>query len=377
MNARRAFTLVEVIVAMALSLVVMGVCTSIMINTLVEGRRTRAHAEMARDGSFTEQLFTQELRQTGLGVPNGTHINSTYGTTANTSFYASLLVAGTDQIGIVGDLARPDSNFSAYGPLHNRTVGSGNVAWHTENNGGCVPDGAGGGSCTTGTTSVFFPGENGCDASGTGDFNDRTCPWGLRRVLPGDRLIIVAGNGSWTHAAFPATGTIDQSGVGLVFAARLASAYAPADWPDPASPALPVTAPNEVAGQGWVSTLDRVFFRYNSTDRTIERRHCRGDPDPDNNGWPGPSATTIPANPVITPPGGAANVCGPFEPIARNVERLTFSYFDGAGVAVALRNTGPLKRSVRRVGYRIEFRQTLDGRDVTYDVAGSVRLQNL
>ena len=371
-----AFTLVEVIVAMVLSIIILGVCMTIMVNTLAEGRRTRTQAEMARDGSFTGQLFAQELRQAGLGVPNGGHINAANGTTTNVAFYASLLVAAPTQIGIVGDLARPDANYNAYGPLHNRTVGSADVAWHTENNGTCVVD-AVSGSCSTAVSSLFFPGEAGCDAAGTGHFGDRTCPWGLRRVLPGERLIIVSGDGRWAHAALATPGTVDNAGPLQVLAARLSPGYSPADWPDPVAPSLPVTVPNETAGQGWVTTLDRVFFTFDAATHTIQRMQCSGDPDPENPNWPGPTATAIPASAVFTPTGGAPNVCGPFEIIARHVDSLAFSYFDAAGAPVLLRNTGPLKKSIRRVNYRIQFRHTLDGRDVTYDVAGSVRLQNL
>jgi hypothetical protein len=375
-----AFTLIEVIVAMVVSIIILGVCTTIMVNTIVEGRRSRVQSEMGRDGAHTAQLLGQELRQAGLGVPGGLHINPVYGS-ANLPFYASILVAGTSEIGIVGDLPRPDATYSAYGPIHNRNLSlpllpTGNhIAWHTENNGSCVVDGAAG-ACSTAVSSLFFPGEAGCDDDG--DFGDRTCAWGLRRVVPNERLVIVSGDGRWTHAGMG--NAMELSGPGLVLAAKLSAAYAPTNWPDPIAPALPVEGPNEAAGQGWVTTLDRVFFKYDSATRTIQRAQCTGDPDPENADWPGPTATTIPSLAAleITPPnGGVKNVCSAFEVIARHVESLTFTYFDNAGAVVATRDTGPLKRSIRRIAYRIQFRQTLDGRDVIYDVAGSVRLQNL
>lgn len=368
---------------MVISIIILGVCMTIMVNTIVEGRRTRVQSEMARDGAHTSQLLGQELRQAGLGVPNAGHISATYGTTPNATFYASLLVAGASEIGVVGDLPRADATYNAYGALHNRTLSlvgvptGDHVAWHTENNGNCVPDAlAAGVSCTTATSSLFFPGEAGCDDNDA--FADRTCPWGLRRVVPGERLIIVSGDGRWAHVGMGTA--MEKAGSDRVFAAKLSPAFSPADWPDPPAPALPVTAPNQTAGQGWVTTLDRVFFKYDATTRTIQRAQCSGDPDPDNAGWPGQAAITIPpiATLRLTPPGGGAvHVCGEFEIIARHVESLTFTYFNAAGGVVGTRNTGPLKRSIRRVGYRIQFRQTLDGRDVIYDVAGSVRLQNL
>lgn len=376
---QRGFTLVEVIVSMVIGIILLAVCTSITVNTLVEGKRTRAQSEMARDGALAGQLLSQELRQAGLGVPNGRHIDIGYGT-SNNPFYASLLVAGADEIGIVGDLARPDANYNAYGPLHNRPLPTNNLAWHTESNGTCVPDLAAGTSCSTAVTSLFFPGEAGCDAVGTGNFGDRTCPWGLRRVLPGERMIIVSGDGQWGHVGLFTPGTIDQAGPNLVLAARLSPGWVsstPGIWPPPPPPAPAVTLPTQVGGQGWVATLDRLFFRYDGGTRTIQRIQCSGDPDPDNPNWPDETATTIPATLTFTPLLGTANTCGPSEIVARHVDSLTFTYFDAAGTNVPVRNTGALKRSVRRVGYRIQFRQTLDGRDVIYDVGGSVRLQNL
>lgn len=376
---RRAFTLVEVIVAGVLSAIILSTVTTIIVNTLVEGKRTRVQQEMARDAALVAQLFAQELRQAGLGVPNKQHINSAYGTVASPSFYASLLVAGDEQIGIVGDLARPDSNFNAYGPLHNRQLPTTNIAWHTESNGNCVPDGNGvGTSCVTGDTSIFFPGENGCDA--TTDFADRTCAWGLRRVLAGDHLVIVSGDGRWGHATFG--NTINNVAGHNAFAAQLSTGWVstvPGDWPDPPSPSLAVTSPVEVAGQGWVATLDRVFFKYDLATRTIQRIQCTGDPDPDHTNWPPGGAAVIPGTLTYTPggTGGTATTCGPFEIVARHVESLDFDYFNAAGTDVGNPATGATKKLVRRVSYRIQFRQTVDTRDVIYDVSGSVRLQNV
>ena len=369
-----AFTLVEVIVSVVISLIIFSTVTTIMVNTLVQGKRARAKGEMARDGALVAQLFSQELRQTGLGVPSGTNINPAYGTVANARFYASLLVGGTSQIGFLGDFARPDANYSAYGALHARELSAGNhIIWHTENNGTCAPDtlAPASGSCRTGITSVFFPGEDGCN--GIGAFDDRTCPWGLRRVLPNERLVLVAGDGRWGVAALG--NTIENVGPNNIFANRLSTPWSPGTWPS--SGVFPITGPGQVPGQGWVATLDRIFYRYDVATRTIQRNHCRGDPDPDNANFPGPTATTIPATLTYTPPGGAATTCDGFEVVARHVESLVFSYFDKDNNPVVLRNTGALKRSVRRISYRIEFRDTIDGRDVTHDVAGSVRLQNL
>jgi prepilin-type N-terminal cleavage/methylation domain-containing protein len=134
------FTLLEVAVAVALSVIVIGAATTVLSAVLVQNKRQRIQSDLQRDAELVGQLLATELRQAGLGVPQGPHIQKncpggvctfTYGTGANTTsaglrFGAHrLLVAAPTEIGLVGDLPRPDSNYPVFGPLHSRHSGAG------------------------------------------------------------------------------------------------------------------------------------------------------------------------------------------------------------------------------------------------------------
>lgn len=397
----RAFTLIEVVIALALSVMVLGTAFALMQNAVQDGNRARVRSEMFRDAAHVSQLLSLELRQAGLGVPTGGHIEKTlatgtsdYGTDTGNSpgsspvrlsrpstIYGGVLVAAADQLGVVADLARPDGQYNAYGLLHSRATGSEtSIMWHTENNGTCAPDSGSGTSCTTTSSSVFFPGQTAdlCNGTGTARFTDRTCPWGMRRVLAGERIQVAAGNGAWSHAALDTPGTIvDISSTG-VFAVSLNPGFDVDMWPNAAQG----EGPAGINGQGFVTTLDRVFYRRNGT--VIERNQCWGDPDPDHPSWPDGIATAVPAAPALTPGAGtsvAQNHCTGYEVVARNVvdgpTGFQLSYFNAGGTAIAAPlSDQPAKRSVRRIDYRISFAKTVDGRIVAHHVTGSVHLQN-
>ena len=302
----------------------------------------------------------------GLGVPqpSGLHIADVYAGVGATNFDTVVILANATEVGIVGDLPRPDAQYNALGVLHNRPGGSlRNVMWENENNGRCVPD-TGGGTCSTATTSKFFPGEDGCDA--TGDGNDRTCPWGMRRVAVNERIQVVAGSHAWTHAGLG--GAYDMDAIGVpngVMTLRLATNWDPS-WPNVDTDDFPVG----ITGQGFVTTIDRVFFALRGTD--LVRIQCRGDPDPQNAAWPNLATATLPsmASLALTPTGGVANVCYGPEVIARNVRSLTFSYFDAAGAVTAD------KAQVRRIDWVMVLERTTQGRAVQQDIVGSAAIRN-
>ena len=369
---RRAFSLIEITVALAISGVLLTVVMSTLTVTLRDSRRTRVHSEILREAESVSHLLNSELRLAGLGVPTGVHTDATYGTTPPVSFYAALIVGGSNQIGVLADLPRPDANYSAFGAIHSRPTGLivQSVAWHTENNGACMPDSTGT-SCVAGRDSLFFADNAaGCNATGTGaPFEDRKCPWGLRRVLAGESIVIAAGDGNWSDATI--TGEVVRNNlISNAFAARVNPGYDFVDWPN----LLPGQGPGGIAGQGFVATPDRVF--YSLVGATIVRRQCWGDPNPNDGDWPNAATNTVPASPETTSGGGAANTtCTPAEVVARNVTSLAFSYFDALGAAVTV--SAGTKAAVRRVDYIINFAKTVDGRPVLHQVTGSVRLTNL
>src|SRR5207253_8170809 len=131
-----------------------------------------------------------------------------------------------------------------------------------ENNGLCSPPVAGGPAppspCDTADTSFFFPGETACRRSA----NDRVCPWGMNRVQPGDRIQIVAGNGNWSTAAASAPlQLVGPLGTG----ALLLSVPFDRNGQDNVwrNADIDGAGPGGIIGAGWVTTLDRVFYRQN------------------------------------------------------------------------------------------------------------------
>lgn len=370
---KRGFSLIEVIVALAIGGVLLTTVTSVLTLTLKDSRRTRTHSEIMRDAESVTHLMNTELRLAGLGVPTGAHIDPAYGTSPPVSFYGALLVGGSNQIGILADLPRPDANYSAFGALHARPTGSvgvSAVAWHTENNGSCMAD-SNANTCVAGRDSTFFADNAaGCATVGTGAvFQDRKCPWGMGRVLPGEAIQVAAGDGRWSHAAV--TGEVVKVSVDNVFAARLSPGFNAAVWPN----LTRADGPGGKPGQGFVTTLDRVFYRLAGS--TIVREQCWGDPNPNDADWPDAATNAVSGTPAATGGGGAAaSSCTGAEVVARNVSSLAFSYFDASGVAVTVAG-GATKRQVRRIDYVIDFAKTIDGRPVLHQVTGSVRLTNL
>ncbi len=423
----RAFTLLEVVIAMVLSIIIMGTVVTVILATVQDTKRSRTIAAMQRDMAFVGQLFSLELRQAGLGVPlddsvlpsppavvqppSGEHIDDPYGGAGNTFFYGAVLVAAASQVGVVADLPRDDANYPPFGSLTSLPLvtGQNHLMWHNENNGACAQDSMVG-SCKVGDSSLFFnnPNANGCTA-----FNSRTCPWGLRRMLPNERLVVVDGAGRWATARFG--NSLDPVNVSspvpiatayTVDMASLSTGWSQ-PWPNlvPGVSAPPFTPPitiygnpGEVPGGGYVSTPDRVFYRLTGTGGgtstcttgapnycNIERIRCFGDPDPQGNPeFPRATDATINGDAAATRADFVVNTgtvqsnCGNFEVVARNVESLSFSYFDRTGAAVPTPiNTALAKQSVTRIAYRINFRKVVGGRPVTFVGGGSVRLQNL
>lgn len=372
----RAFSLVEVMVAMVMGVIVLGVAVDVAATALRRGSRSRALADLSRDATFAARLLEQDLRLAGSGVPEGEHIEkrctggpcqALFGT-SSTTFKSFVLSATKTSVGFVGDVPRPDGNFPAIGFLTRRPTGQRiSLMWHTENNGGCAPTEPV--TCTTATTSLFFPGEGGCQS----DANDRTCPWGLRRLLAGEALQIVAGDQNWSHTVVedplalepPAPG---HGTLGLAVGNFDSSSPLPV-WPN----VSPETPPMGLRGGAWVTSLDRVFFVLEG-DR-LKRIQCRGDVDPSHADWGRPvSFSTSHRGGRPTTP----NTCGPPETIARHVRALTFSYFETRANGDVRPLPLPVPQNsldgVSRVDFAMTLASSFAGEEVQHVVHGSIQI---
>jgi type II secretory pathway pseudopilin PulG len=373
----RAFSMIELLVGLTIGVIVLGVAVGLTAGALRAGERTRVRTDLARDAEFAARVLAMELRQAGAGVPHGEHAQQNcsgascaflYGNARPAKFDANLVLATSSAIGFVGDVARPDAQYPALGFLARRPTGSADtIMWHTENNGGCAPTVPP--SCSPATTSVFFPGMGGCDSPGAG--TERTCPWGMRRVLPGERLQIVAGNQNWSQSAMGPGPTLVNvplpasapPGVVRTLGVQLSEPFdnsAPLVWPNTGGE----TPPMGQRGTGWVTTLDRVFFLLDG-DR-LKRVQCTGDVDPTDPAWLAPATFTPSADFTAAP-----NTCGPPETIARRVRRFELTYASrGAPLVAPL--AGALRGAVDQVNFVLELATTTDGREVTHATQGSI-----
>jgi hypothetical protein len=278
------------------------------------------------------------------------------------------------------DIARPDANHSTFGLLDDHPTGPATVSFHTDNNGSCTPS-TSGAPCSTATASPLFAGATSGLCSSAAASKDRNCPWGQKRVRGGESVQIVAGNGEYANVkADAAMGAVASTTSGGDNTIALKLTNYPSSWPNTALGDPPV----DVRGQGWVTTQDRVFYRYcdgnidgtggtpcggtrtSAEKRVIERRQCWGAVTPEDASWPSApmdaAALRGALNPAIE-----AGTCTPWEVVLRHVDRAEFR--------VSLGDTG-LPNSVtfnvslkRRTG-------SLPSSDVGHDILGSVQLRN-
>lgn len=374
------FSLIELLVALSLTGMVMALAVGALVQGMKNERLGRIRAELAREGAFATAVLTQSLRQTGLGVPTGGHILS-----GETHTYA--VIAGTSNtVGVVADLPRPHRQYNTFGALYGRaptnncTTPAANrryLAWHTANNGACMP-GTGALDCNPEETSIFFPGDSTaafCEANAT----DRMCPWGVGRLNPSERFQIASG-GSWTGATFPAAPTISNRNGTFYLDLTAISPYddiATANWPNCTG-----NPPHELNGARFVTTLDRMFFRFaGAGPYTLERKQCWGDPEPFDTNWPSSgnavnALSTVNGTTVCEPAADAA-----WETLLTDISSFTLTFLDGgttatAPAALAVPLSEADKAAVRRIDFTFTLSKTRDGRTATQDFVGSVAIRN-
>ncbi|MEW5849302.1 MAG: prepilin-type N-terminal cleavage/methylation domain-containing protein [Myxococcota bacterium] len=364
MHARaRGFTLIELVVGLTVSLLILGAALQLMVMAMRDGARSRVRAALLRDGNLAAELLHRDLAMAGLGVPFGARIGPGGNAPAGAVISSSVLVGGADYVGVLGDLPRPDAQYNTFGFLHDRAAGDAtHIAFHNENNGACMPTG-----CSTADSSVFFPGESGCTNSGS---TDRTCPWGMRRLSVGDRVQIMAGNGEWfdtTVASFNNSAGFLFLGSSAVMSLEVNPGFDNTVWANNS----PLSGPANRPGTGWVTTLDRVFYRLNGT--ALERVQCWGEVIPTHASWPPDNAGAMPANPC-----GVTNNTGTgFERIARDVVMLELRYFDSSGAELARPlATAAAKAAVSSIRYRVRLERMVNRSNVTHEVVGTVRVRN-
>lgn len=366
----RGFSLMELVVALTINAVVLTAAVSLFEGISSQSSAARQRAELERDATFVQELLERELRLAGLGVPRGANVDTD-------AVLDAVLVATPTSIGVLADIPRPDAQYPTFGLLSSQLSMEGlhpidtHLWWFTENNGPCQPDGVEGTlpSCTTSTTSTFFPGLRGCDT--TGHATDRVCPWGLRRMLGGEPFQVVYGDGAWTTSAMKTPIELHGGGAHPHDLMFVEVATPLGNWDVDGTDGLAGlgTMPRANVGTGFVVTLDRIFYELQGS--TITRRQCWGTPAPERAEWPAAGASAVPANPAYAS-SAATSVCTPREVIARHVTALRFTYIDDNGVVF----DGVDRSRIARISYVLQLSTGASINPVRHEVEGSILLRN-
>jgi prepilin-type N-terminal cleavage/methylation domain-containing protein len=344
-QARRGFTLVEVLVASAVGLIILTGMMGYLVQRL---RRDQQEAQLARlkqDATLVLGQLGRELRQAGLGRPTRAR-----GEGEGEIFPGPLIAADQTSLAFVADLPRPDASLNglssfaanqAVPPMPDRSV-----ALLNELNGGCDVDGSSPSPCRTDVASLLLT-PSGVDCLRSPG-SAPTCPWGLKKYRPGEWLVLVDGMGRWVERQVSSSLYASAgSRIALQLNERL-----PGDF---------FAMPN----RGWVASMDQVLYRLQSG--AVERKQC----------WStvGYSATAS----SLSRPCSSAVDGTQWEPLLRTAgtQGFTFRYFDVQGVELTrLPLSDADLRRVRRVEVRLSLSAPGPGEPVTYDTFTSVALRH-
>lgn len=396
------FSLLEMLVALSMSAVILTVTTSALVTNITNEKRARARSAMMREGAFASAVLTGALRNAGLGVPVSPHLD-------NGELHTHVVTVGTTHtVGIVADVARPHRHLATFGELHGRAPFSGSdcpsdpgynaaatgpahrhayLAWHTPNNGACMP-GSGTLSCRIEATSQFFPNE--LAGQRCTSWGHRMCPWGMGRLSPNEPFQIIAAGGLWTDAVFPTAPALEEKRNTFFLELNTGWTDASDTWSNCSG-----AAPHEVTGGGYVTTLDRIFFRICEKGNlgacntavpanppyVLQRKQCWGRVEPSHANWPNGS------NSIASPSALSTDVdCQPdpdaeWESLLSDIEQFRFAFFDSgdatnAPTALTLPLAEADKANVRRFVFEMTLQKDIDGFEVRHDLAGSVAIRN-
>jgi prepilin-type N-terminal cleavage/methylation domain-containing protein len=345
----RGFTLLELMVALALSGIVMVAVAGVMIAAKRQAIRNEARAVMSLESAFVSQLLAEDLRAGGLGVPGAGNVS----VNGVGPFAGVVLAANPASIMVLGDRPRPDAQYNTFSLLNLRETGGGSSRHFymlNESNGACAPEN-GSTNCSIGDHSLFFPGiGNVCDTTAAAWFGPagRACPWGMKRLRGGESFQIVANSGEWANLEFEAS-LHDHDIISMIGT----NGTAPPGW-GTAMTDMPLAA-----GQGWVTTLDRVVWRFDAGTNRLVRNQCWGPAQPADGAW---------AN-VAAPAGVPGATCTGEEVMLENVESVAFSYFDGTGAPAT-------DADIDRVEWAVTLRRDFDTKSTRHTFRGAAGIRN-
>ena len=300
----RGFTLVELLVAGACSLLAVVAAGAVMGRLAIVHRRDTARSQMRREAQLALSRLSWDLRHAGLGVPSAGKASGTH-----ESFPPPVFHVDAHELRFIADLPRPDSTVNGFSWLSGSqpvygSPGFFGVALINELNGDCDVDTSSPPHCDTETESLLLATPaapaGGCGGSAAAP----TCPWALGkyRDRPQESVIVANGMGVWDE--FHVAG-----GVSAVNGTQRALAL------DDSPSFLDARTPN----RGFVSTPDRVFYRLHASDGTVERAQCWGPLGMTPRSTPpAPAAPTAPAGRCWRPRSRASSWTSPTQRAMRS-----------------------------------------------------------
>lgn len=258
-SPRGGFSLIELMVAAAVTLIIITAALAVL-HRLAAFQRRQVWVELMRRS--TSQALAQlaaDVRRAGLGCPSSTRLPPE----TRIPFPPAILQAAPNRLVLLADVPRPDSDFNGLSTLASdqgtlSATGRDWVVIVNEQSGNCVTNLGGSPRCTTSQASLLFRGDSQhCGLSRSA----RSCPWGLRRYLPNEPLIISNGEGKWLQTRVHGSSvSVDQENRAAL---QLANAVITDQIMNGITP-------------GFVSTPDRIFYELREAgDALTGTRHLQ------------------------------------------------------------------------------------------------------
>lgn len=341
----RAFTLIELMVSLAVTLIVTASVLQVYVIASQQAAAASHQASLERDAQRLMDWIERDLSYFGNGVPRGCYKgNETDGTetSGSTCAAASLIPAmrraDNHHLVFVGDLPLPNAELNGAATItYLKDAESGDedddeVAFSSDLS-GCTPPktvGVGANLCNTTTATMIDVGSgtNACDQSHRGA---QTCPWGLNKWFASTsqpyQFVVGFPSGQWTKRRW------DGSDGGDGHLSDISGYYgAHFDHGWPSSSEKDISTGDLWSGSAtsaWVAHLDRVFYSLEGSagDYTLYRRQCWGDIENTNSSdWPSIGSGVMDS-------GDTPLHCAPtdwgtgWEILQRGIKNLSFRYF--------------------------------------------------
>lgn len=367
----RAFTIIELMVALALGAVLTTAATATLLVARFAATESALKASMARDGQLVMDNIERDLAYLGAGVPKAANAD-TAGAAVGRSMLPVVRAGLTSNLVFIGDLPYPNAEVPGIAGLARVNGGapSRTLTVTDEISGPCVPPANNAGAPCLTSNSTLVPGTyvaaDDCDASQP---TARTCPWGMRKWQNGSggdtflTFVDVAGN--WYSRKV--TG-INAGTPVVAFEGRYTGVALTAGFPGGAG--ADNIDPTTFLGAGYVGNIDRVLYALEdpgapgsacaTSTCALYRRQCWGSVgDPTAAGFPTAGTSFVGTTSALS--GCAAGTDGTgWETLATGISSFSFTYYQNTAALSAPLNAGD-RTNVRAVEVNLTMTKKIPG----------------